>query len=227
MVTNSSISQNIIRLCSRYANQTGSHRVVYNFIFTQEVQHALPEWLYLSLLHFLSSRSFGSPTIINQKWDAIASHVATMALLRSQNGLRSNLGASDHWKIPGGACPPTPPPPVLHACMHAFIHTHQTPMYLLFQKPWLRTWYIDMYVCIAVSLVWSSLRLTRVHNMMTITEKLQKAQETHLNLSAQVQLDLHKIITANADAVGAPWVHLLPTADSSSFHHGHKCLCEH
>ena len=52
---------------------------------------------------------------------------------------------------------------------------------------------------------------------MTIKEKLQKAQETCLNLSAQVQLDLHKIITANTDAIGAPWVYLylLLTAPAS------------
>ena len=42
-----------------------------------------------------------------------ASHVATTALLMSQNGLRSNLRASDFQTFPGRACPQTPL--VLHA----------------------------------------------------------------------------------------------------------------
>ena len=36
------------------------------------------------------------------------SHVATMALLLSQNGLRSNLRASNFYNFPEGACPQTP-----------------------------------------------------------------------------------------------------------------------
>ena len=39
---------------------------------------------------------------------------------------------------------------------------------------------------------------------MTTTEKLQKAQSTRLDLTSVLSPDLHKIITANADAIGAP-----------------------
>ena len=55
-----------------------------------------------------------------QTWTAInwmqyfASRVATTALLLSQNGLRSNLRASNFKKFSGGACPQTPL--LLHSC---------------------------------------------------------------------------------------------------------------
>ena len=48
------------------------------------------------------------------------SHVATTALLLSQNGLRSNLRASNFWKFSGGACSQTPL--VLHAYACLYIH---------------------------------------------------------------------------------------------------------
>ena len=51
-----------------------------------------------------------------------ASHVATTALVLSQNGLRSNLRASSFYKFPGRVCAQTPL--VLHAwmLMHAYMH---------------------------------------------------------------------------------------------------------
>ena len=56
----------------------------------------------------------------------MASHVATTALLLAQNGLRSNIRASNFKKFPGGACPKTPL--VLHTCLfiHAYIHISWT-----------------------------------------------------------------------------------------------------
>ena len=48
-----------------------------------------------------------------------ASHVATTALLLSQNGLRSNSRASNFL----GEHAPTPPPSLAFLCMHTYTHT--------------------------------------------------------------------------------------------------------
>ena len=57
-----------------------------------------------------------------------ASHVATTALLPSQNGLRSNLRASNFSKFPGGACPQTPLVLHAYACIHSKLDLHVTPL---------------------------------------------------------------------------------------------------
>ena len=40
--------------------------------------------------------------------------------------------------------------------------------------------------------------------MTTITQQLQKAQAARIDLTSVLSPGLHKIITANADAIGAP-----------------------
>jgi len=40
--------------------------------------------------------------------------------------------------------------------------------------------------------------------MMTITQQLPKAQAARLDLTSVLSPELHKIITVNADAIGAP-----------------------
>ena len=58
-----------------------------------------------------------------------ASHVATMALVLSQNGLRSNLRVSNFGKFSVGACPQTNLVLHAYACMYTYTSdTHATPV---------------------------------------------------------------------------------------------------